>query len=97
MGGNSVAYGFVSLINLSFINPAITYFKVVIVRSQRLLAEIRIGLDRTIQSPLGNLDSPIESENDHAKSFMYLSAEVNNAQLGFKVSGQFCIYSWSRR
>ena len=49
------------------INPAIKHFRVVIVR-----------LDRTIQSLLGNLDSPIESGNDHAKKFHVFNCRSNN-------------------
>ena len=45
----------------SIIAPAIKYLKVVIPRSERLLAEIRIGLDRGIQK---ELDTPIKSEYD---------------------------------
>jgi len=53
------------------INVASQDFKIVIVRSERLLAEIRIGLDRTIQHLLKRLDSPIKSGNDRHGSFIY--------------------------
>jgi hypothetical protein len=42
-----------AVINVLFINPAIKYFTIVIVR-----------LDRTIQNLLKRMDSPIKSGND---------------------------------
>jgi hypothetical protein len=56
------------------INPASKYFNIVIVRSKRLLAKIRIGLDRTIQNILKRMDSPIKSGNDKHGKFKYLIA-----------------------
>ena len=44
-----------------FTHRDISHNQFVIVRSERLLAEIRIGLDRTIQY---FIDSPIKSGND---------------------------------
>ena len=50
------------------------YFTIVIVRSERLLAETRIGLDRTIQNLMKELDSPIKSGNDEHKKLKCLLA-----------------------
>ena len=49
--------------NTLCINPASKDKKIVIVRSERLLAEIRIGLNRTTQNLLKRLDFPIKSRN----------------------------------
>jgi hypothetical protein len=51
------------IIESTFINPAMKYFTIVIVR-----------LDRTLQNLIKTLDSPIKSGNDEHKNFKCLLA-----------------------